>query len=210
MRSVGSSGARSRGAATGLARPGRSTSAQGRRKRGWPSFANARILAGPWALGNLFRTSRRQRSAGYRYRSEDHAKRSSPIEGKVNSPSIRGSLSLSISPRLSPQSLEVLVELTHYHESILLTPWLNGCKSFSRIPNTGKYSGLRDHDTCLWRSGFAKRWSPHAGRSRWAVQARSLTPFGSRCSTNILPETLKTCLLKSKQAMERARARDFR
>jgi hypothetical protein len=111
---------------------------------------------------------------------------------------------------LSPQSLEVKAGLTHRHESNTLTLWLNGCKSSSRIPNTGKYSGLRDHGTCLWRSGFAKRWSPRAGRSRWAVQARSLTQFGSRCSTNILPETLQTCLLKSKQAMERARARDFR
>jgi hypothetical protein len=42
------------------------------------------------------------------------------------------------------------------------------------------------------------------------VQARSLTQFGSRCSTNILPGTFKTCLLKSKQAMERAHAPDFR
>ena len=71
---------------------------QGRRKRGWPLFANARILASLWALGNLFRSSRRQRSAGYRHRSEDHAKRSSQIEGKVNSPSTRRNISLSTSP----------------------------------------------------------------------------------------------------------------
>jgi hypothetical protein len=38
--------------------------AQGRRKRGWPSFANARTPAGLWAVGNLFRIWRRQRSAG--------------------------------------------------------------------------------------------------------------------------------------------------
>jgi hypothetical protein len=105
---------------------------------------------------------------------------------------------------------EAKVGLTHHHESNTLPLWLNGCKSSSRILNTGKYSGLRDHGICLWRSGFARRWSPHAGRSRWAVQARSLTQFGSRWSTNIPLETFKTCLLKSKQAMERARARDFR
>src|ERR1700727_1298342 len=123
---------------------------------------------------------------------------------------VRDALCNARSANLVPSSLEVKAGLTHHHESNTLTIWLNGCKSSSRIPNTGKSSGLRDHGTCLWRSGFAKRWSPHAGGSRWAVQARSLTQFGSRCSTNILPETLQTCLLKSKRAMERARARDFR
>src|ERR1700719_1697193 len=101
---------------------------------------------------------------------------------------VRGVL---LSARSAQLRLEVKVGLTHHHESNTLTIWLNGCKSSSRIPNTGKYSGLRDHGTCLWRSGFTKRWSPHAGRSRWAVQARSLTQFGLRCSTNILPEMLK-------------------
>src|ERR1700735_1226172 len=106
--------------------------------------------------------------------------------------------------------LGLKVALTYYHESNTLTVGLIGCKTSSRMPNTGKYSGLRDQGTCLWRSGFARPWSSHAGRSRWAVQPRSLTQFGSRCSTNILPETLKICLLKSKQATERAHAHDFR
>jgi TfoX/Sxy family transcriptional regulator of competence genes len=47
-------------------------------------------------------------------------------------------------------------KLTHRHESYKLQAWLNDCRSFYRIPNTGKLNASPVHGTCRLLNGFVR------------------------------------------------------